>query len=74
MLFIFVLLVVTCSALRSLGNGRINYTHSTLENGAFPVGTIASFTCNEGYFLIGSEAASCQTSGTWNANTPSCGN
>ena len=67
----YVLLVVTCPAL-NLANGNIIFTDSTLENGGYPVGTDASFTCNEGYFLIGSESTTCKTSGAW-TEYGSCG-
>ena len=59
-----VLLVATCPAI-SRANGNINFNDSTLENGAYPVGTMASLTCNEGYFLIGPESTICKASGAW---------
>ena len=38
------------------------------------VDTMASFSCNHGYSLSGSDSSICQTSegGTWNKQTPSC--
>ena len=57
----------------NLNNGQINYNGSPLANQGYPVKTVASFTCNDGYFLMGSDSTTCQTSGNWNHNTPSCG-
>ena len=36
--------------------------------------TMASFTCNDGYFLSESDSSVCQDSGggTWNLQTPTC--
>ena len=43
--------VATCNAL-TLKNGQINYNDSALANQAFSVDTIATFTCNDRYYLI----------------------
>ena len=63
--------VVTCAAL-SLPNGQINYNKPAANNGGYPVDTTVSFTCNHGYRRTGSASRSCQTSGNWNQQTPSC--
>ena len=55
---------MTCPAL-NLANGNIDFTDSTLENGGYLIGTMASLTCDEGYFLIGSGSTTCKTSGDW---------
>ena len=34
---------------------------------------MASFVCNDGYTLTGSESSACQTNGTWDQQTPTCG-
>ena len=67
-----VLFVVTCLAL-SLAHGNIQYTESLLENGGYPAGTMASFTCEENYFLVGSDSNVCKPVGTWNGFSASCG-
>ena len=56
--------VVTCMSL-SLENGQISY-NDTKVNNEYHVDTVATFTCNYGYSLSGSE------SGNWNKETPTC--
>ena len=55
--------VVLCDGL-SLPNGEVNYDPESI-NGEYPMGTIASFTCNYGYNLNGSNSRTCQISGNW---------
>ena len=62
---------MTCQAL-SLVNGQINYNEPAAINGDYPVGTVASFTCTDNYYLSGSESITCQTSGDWNQETSAC--
>ena len=40
--------------------------------GKYPVGTVASFSCNDGFRRVGSSLRKCQTSGNWNQQTPTC--
>ena len=61
---------VTCSSL-SLSNDEVSYSGSAV-NGEYPVNTVASFTCNSGYALSGSESSTCETSGTWNEQYQMC--
>ena len=61
---------VTYSSL-SLSNGEVSYSGSAM-NGEYPVNTVASFTCNSGYALSGSESSTCETSGTWNEQDQMC--
>ena len=68
-----ILPTVTCQGL-SLGNGRVNYNKSPV-NGAYPVHTTASFQCNVGYYLQGSQSSICLadgSSGQWNKQTSRC--
>ena len=65
-------------------NGHVNYAipyqemyvsahyWETVGNGSYPYDTVASFSCNEGYYLSGNEEITCQTSGNWNMDTPVC--
>ena len=41
-------------------------------DGRYPLETLASFSCNEGYYLSGTEETTCQTSGKWNMDRPEC--
>ena len=62
--------VVTCPAL-ILQNGEVNYDLSQVFEG-YPVETVASFACNDGFMLSGSNTTTCQTSGVWSLETPVC--
>ena len=56
----------------SLGNGRVNYNKSPV-NGGYLVSTTASFQCNVGYYLQGSQSSICLEEGSsvnWNQNQP----
>ena len=69
-------IVVTCESL-SIENGQINYNTSevTAEDASFYyVDTMASFSCNHGYSLSGSDSSIFLISqgGTWNEQTPIC--
>ena len=65
------LVVVTCTAL-SLENGELDYNKSSVTNGEYPVDTMAYFMCNYGYATSGAHSTVCQTSGTWDEETPIC--
>ena len=62
--------LVSCAPL-SLPNGLVNYTKS-LENGRYPVDTVASFACNSGYYENGTNLRTCQASLNWSGQTPIC--
>ena len=55
----------------SLSNGQVTYNLVSM-NGQYPVGTTASFTCDSGYNVVGSNSITCQPSGTWNQQAPNC--
>ena len=42
------------------------------QYGYYPVGTVASFTCNPGYSRSGAEFRTCQANQTWSERTPTC--
>ena len=67
---------VTCISL-TIENGQVTYNASglTAEDVEFYyVNTMASFSCNPGYSLSGSDSNICQTfgGGTWNKQMPEC--
>ena len=61
----------TCLAL-NLPNGLASYDESPVTNGKYTVDTVVSFTCNYGYSLSGSTSRTCQTSGNWDEEMPTC--
>ena len=62
--------VVTCSALM-LSNGGVSY-NTNVTNGGYTVDTVATISCNRGYSLSEFSSRTCQTSGRWNQQIPSC--
>ena len=63
--------LVTCPNLQ-LEYGHINYNDSQTADGGYIVDTVASFICNQGYSLTGSRTSTCQTSGNWSQQLPTC--
>ena len=55
----------------SLPCGTVAYNRNRV-NGGYPVGTRADFSCNYGYSRSGPRSRTCQTSGNWNQQTPTC--
>ena len=62
--------LVTCAPL-SLPNGLVDYNMSE-ENGRYLADTVASFSCNSGYYRNGPNSRTCETSGNWNEEIPTC--
>ena len=62
---------VTCAALSQPANGQVAYSNATVDGG-YPVDTVATFSCNSRYSRSGSSSRTCQTSGNWNQETPTC--
>ena len=45
---------------------------SPLEDGSYPEGTTAEFSCQDTFLLHGLEVLTCQTSGIWKGIAPIC--
>ena len=58
-------LAVQCPALSDPENGAV----STTGTG---VGDTATYTCNSGYELSGSDTRTCQSNGEWSGSAPTC--
>ena len=63
--------IETCGSL-SLTNGQVNYNELPLTSGGYPVGTVASFSCDHGFYLSSIISTTCDVSGTWSQNHPRC--
>ena len=50
----------------------MNYSQPLVTGKGYPVDTVASFICNNGYNISGSPSSICQSSGNWNQQTPIC--
>ena len=75
----YILSAVTCYQFWFFANGQVTYNRHveyTLHNGLFdfryPMDTIATFTCSEGYELVGPSTRTCNSSGHWSSYTPRC--
>ena len=65
---IILLYLETCGALY-VRDGLIHYSESSLTTGQYPVGTVATWTCNYGFHTYFSYDSTCETSGTWSHRT-----
>ena len=63
--------LVTCPAL-NLSNGVVSYNKPPFNNTEYVVGTVASFSCNIGYYISQNISRTCQLSGMWTQQTPIC--
>uniref|UniRef100_A0A8C3MY73 Uncharacterized protein n=1 Tax=Geospiza parvula TaxID=87175 RepID=A0A8C3MY73_GEOPR len=59
---------VTCPRAPSIANGL----HSGLSSGSFPRGVTVSYSCREGFQLLGNESITCTDSGRWSRPLPRC--
>ncbi len=57
---------VDCGALDNPSNGAVD----TLSGTTFM--NNATYTCNPGYTLMGSNTRTCQAGGEWNSTSPTC--
>ena len=74
-MFLF-LYVTDCPGVGVPVNGSVIYDRSP-EGGRYPVGTQASFSCNEGYFVHRNTKLTCILGGVWqksivNSSKPRC--
>ena len=63
-------ILVSCPNLTKPQNGMINC--SLGDDGVPSYNDNCSFTCNDGYVLIGSEIRFCQINGNWTDNKTQC--
>ena len=57
---------VTCFSLNSIENGRLDLSDE------FFVGSMATYSCDEGYEIVGILTQTCQTSRQWTSSQPYC--
>ena len=66
---------ITCTSLSLLNNGVLSYNPDTMT--PFDFGTTASYSCNEGFFLVGNTNQTCGgdgsgVNGIWSGSAPVC--
>ena len=57
--------VVDCSSLKDPNNGQVEFANTTFES-------TANYTCDLGYSLNGNSTRTCEASGEWSGDPPSC--
>ena len=65
LLFFLLLVVVPCRALPDPLNGTVMW------DGLTP-GSVATYSCDEGFELNGVRTRTCQNDGTWSDDAPTC--
>ena len=60
---------MTCPSLTTPANGMMN---CSLGDGGANPGEACTFTCNTGYWLMGSDTRTCQSSGNWSGSDATC--
>ena len=68
----FLLRLATCDPIASLTNGTVTGATSTNTLNRPIAGSIAIYTCDPGFALIGSNTSTCSSNGTWSTPAPSC--
>ena len=60
--------VVDCGSLEDPANGQVEFSNTSTT-----FGSTANYTCNLGYRLLdGSSIRTCEASGDWTGDSPSC--
>ena len=56
---------ITCDRLKDPANGDVTLT-------GIKVGSTATYTCDEGYLLVGEDTRTCQSDMEWSGEAPIC--
>ena len=62
-----ILHLIVCADLSDPANGRVNVSGDGTNEG-----DVATFYCNKGYNMIGSDTVTCQPKGGWSGPPPIC--
>ena len=54
----------------------VSYTPRSVTDGRYRINTVATFQCDDGYYLSGTNSTTCESSGfliaNWSEQTPTC--
>ena len=68
----YLLISETCPSLSIPSDGSISYSQALHTNNEYLPGTVASFSCDPGFELVGDETRECQHDSTWGSSQPQC--
>ena len=57
---------------QSVTNGTVQYSTEPTASGDFANGTVANYSCADGYELMGEQNRTCLVDGTWTGAEPIC--
>ena len=63
--YFFLCSAVDCGPLNNIPNGEVSFEATTLDS-------IATYTCNSGYALLGNATRMCRNDGVWDCQPPVC--
>ncbi|XP_078495955.1 IgGFc-binding protein-like [Ciona intestinalis] len=66
--------IPTCVTSSSGCRGLARFSHGTItpRRTSWPVGSMATFTCDSGYSLVGRSPIRCMSNGQWSGSAPTC--
>ena len=69
---LFHYVVIICGDLPDPADGQLTFTPGVVESVDTGLGAVATYTCTEGYRLVGDAIRTCQETGQWNGAEPTC--
>jgi hypothetical protein len=63
--------IIACGPLADPGNGRVEVQGNRLGNDLYGIGSLAIYSCNNPYEIVGSQIRQCRQEG-WTGNAPTC--
>ena len=69
--YFIIFTIVTCEPLEPVEHSQLNYSQP-LTNGRYAVGTVATYTCDEGLIEYGYHTRECEATGNWFRDEPRC--
>ena len=64
--------VIDCGNLTAPEGGQVTFTPGVVMIIETGLGAVATYTCSEGYDLIGDAVRTCQAGEQWNGSEPNC--